>query len=384
MTSLLQRDRLYKSFWMGGFEGADHINGNQHKLDMVRDSGHLDHVAEDYAKISALGIQTIRESIGWRTVQPRQCDNLNFSRTVKFARLAYEKEIQLIWTFMHYGTPEGVSLFDDSFIDYFTYYAARCAMALKPFSIGAPIFNLINETSFLAWAVSQTNQVYPYVGSGNNREGFEVKCRLVRAILKAMDAVRDVCPDARFLHVEPILHIVAPQDRPDLEDLALEVRGHQWQTWELLRGTMEPALGGYPAALDLMGVNYYYNGQMEVETGTYLDWEKPDPRRLPFSELLKEVWTRYERPLIISETGHFGDSRSKWLSSVFDEALLAIRKGVPLQGLCIYPIVDRPCWHEPSKLIRCGLIEAERKEHDTSVKTLRFWQSKLQEGLLAA
>lgn len=359
---------LYKSFWMGGFEGADHVNANKVQLDMVKASGHSECADDNYRKLAELGIKTVRESIGWRVSRPTLNSPLDLSRALRFAEVAERHDIQIIWTFMHYGAPEGVNLFHDSFIDHFVEYAVKVAEALKGHD-STPIFNLINEISFLSWAVSQTNFIWPYVGSGNNREGFEVKCRLVRAVLEAMVAVRTVSPSARFLHIEPLLHIVAPANQPELKELALEVRDHQWQTWELLRGAMEPQLGGYPEALDLMGVNYYHNGQMEVVTGNYLDWATQDPRRALLSDLLKEVQVRYGRPFIIAETGHFDDNRARWLDYVLCEAKKALAAGVPLQGLCIYPVIDRPCWHEPTKIINCGIME-----HAKSIEALQYWQ----------
>lgn len=363
---------------MGGFEGADHINGKGDRLDLVRDTGHVDRCSEDYAKLTALGIKTVRESVGWRIAQPTKTSKLDLTRSISLAKAAREHDVQLIWTFMHYGTAEGVSILNDSFISEFVNYAVQVAEALTPLSVGPPVFNLINEISFLAWATSQTNEMQPYSKpkKGASEQGYQTKCRLVSAVLKAMAAIKTISPTARFLHVEPVLHIVSPVDRPDLEELTQEVRSHQWQTWELLRGSQEPELGGFPEALDLMGVNYYYNGQMEV-TGKYLDWKLPDPRRAPFSELLKEVWNRYNRPLIISETGHFDADRSAWLNNILSETKRALELNIPIQGLCIYPVMDRPCWHEPTKIIRCGLLDLDRQQNLGYVKALRRGQKLL-------
>ena len=370
----------YKSFWMGGFEGADHINAREQTLDMVTDSGHLAAVESHYSKLAKLGILTVRESIGWRTVKPTLLHTYDWTRVRVRAEAARKHGLQIIWTFMHYGTPTGVNLLDDTFLDDFFTYARDAAKVLREYD-KAPVFNLINEISFLAWATSQTDYMWPYrgqyegAGGKSAKLGFETKCRLVLEVLLAMHEIRAIIPSARFLHVEPLLHIVPPADRPDLEGLAQEVRDHQWQTWELLRGSMEPRLGGYPEALDLMGVNYYYNGQMEVETNKHLEWETPDPRRAPFSELLKEVWGRYQRPLIVSETGHIDDGRARWLDHVLRETQRTIAEGTPLQGLCIYPIIDRPCWHNPDTVIHCGLLD-----HLGSVKTLRRWQKTISLG----
>jgi len=328
-------------------------------------------VDEHYRKLKELGILTVRESIGWRAVKPSVTHTFNWDRVRIRCEAAKKHGIQIVWTFMHYGTPSGVNLLSDSFLDEFHWYAQCAAITIKKYD-RQPIINLINEISFLAWATSQTSEMYPYKPT-SSYDGFRTKCRLVKAVLRGMNAVRREIPLARFLHVEPLLHIVAPKDQPELEGLAHEVRGHQWQTWELLRGSMCPELGGSPEALDLMGVNYYYNGQMEVVTGEHLEWDPPDPRRADFSDLLREVWDKYQRPLIISETGHFDEGRSQWLTHILEETKKAMDNGVPLEGLCIYPVIDRPCWHDPQKILSNGLLD-----HPESIETLKQWQSHIQ------
>ena len=47
------RDWPIRSFWMGGFEGADHLNSHGAALDMTRANGHIDRLDEDYAAAAA-------------------------------------------------------------------------------------------------------------------------------------------------------------------------------------------------------------------------------------------------------------------------------------------------------------------------------------------
>lgn len=371
----MNRFKPYKSFWMGGFEGADHINARQDRLDMVKGSGHDLHVDEDYGRLSAMGIKTIRESIGWRISQPTIDSPLDLSRAIDFAEAAKRNGIQVIWTFMHYGTPDGVDMKDDSFIDYFTEYARQVAIALSPYST-EPIFNLINEISFLSWALAHTDYMHPYA---EELDGFAMKQRLVKAVISAIRAVREIIPGARFLHVEPIIHVAAPVDRPELAGEAEMFKGFQWQTFDMLKGHTHPELGGGPEILDLIGVNYYHNGQFEF-LGEALDWKLPDPRRIPFSKMLDDVWKRYGQPMIISETGHFDDDRARWLDEILSEVNDAREAGISVLGVCIYPVLDRPCWHQPELTIRNGLIESTvsgRQYHRSSAKIILRWKKKM-------
>ena len=57
------------SFWMGGYEGADHVNGNGEALDLVAATGHDRRLDADYRAARRLGLRCLRESVGWRLTE---------------------------------------------------------------------------------------------------------------------------------------------------------------------------------------------------------------------------------------------------------------------------------------------------------------------------
>ena len=77
----------------------------------------------------------------------------------------------------------------------------------------------------------------------------------------------------------------------------------------------------------------------------------------PLRHLLSEVAARYGRPLLISETGAEGSNGAGWLRYVGGEVRAARRAGVPVQGICLYPVMDYPGWQD-GRLCRCGLIRS--------------------------
>jgi hypothetical protein len=81
---------------------------------------------------------------------------------------------------------------------------------------------------------------------------------------------------------------------------------------------------------------------------------------MPFSSLLAEVYYRYWRPVVVSETSHFGVGRGRWIEEVIDEVARARDKGVGVEGLCIYPIIDRPDWEDPDHWHNSGLWDVQR------------------------
>lgn len=346
----MRGDWPLKGFWMAGFEGADHVNGHGMPVDMVALSHHDEHIEDDYSALSAWGLRTVRESMGWRLCE-RQ-GRFDFERVRRFAQAAQRHGLQIQWTLMHYGTPADVSLLDDGLCERFATFARAAAEVIAECSRDAPVYTPINEIGFLAWAAARTRLFHPHGQDDESApgtsldDGFHIKCRLVKAALAGMKAIREVDPRARFMHVEPIVHVVAPLHRPDLQALADEVASYQWQVWDLLSGTLLPELGGHPQALDLIGVNHYHSGQWEVITERRLDWHLHDPRRRPLHEMLKLVWLRHGRPLAIAETSHVGEGRVAWLDDVASQVCQARAAGIPVHGVCLYPMVDRPDWSD--------------------------------------
>lgn len=350
------------SFWMGGIEGADHLNSHGVPLDMTRACGHRAHLDEDFRQLAHWGLRTVRESVGWRLCE--RDGQVDLTPALQIAEAAQRHGVQVLWTLMHYGTPPDISLLDDRFPERFAQFAGQAAAALAPFSDTPPVYTPINEISFLSWALAETRMLHPYgpaAATGDSlagstlADGFSIKRRLVKAVLLAIDAIRAADPRARFLHVEPVVHVVPPADQPELQQLADQVASYQWQAWDMIAGRLAPELGGNPAALDLIGINHYHNGQWEVVTERRLHWHLRDPRRRPLSRLLYGVWRRYRRPILISETSHIGVGRAEWLDEVATEVQLALAEGVPVHGLCLYPIFDRPDWEREDHWHHSGL-----------------------------
>ena len=390
---------------MAGFEGADHVNARGQRLDMVALNGHDRHLDADYARLARLGLCTVRESVGWRLAEPstpwRQRlasrDRFDFRRLVRFADAAARHGLQVMWSLMHYGTPDDVSLLDDSFCERFAEFAAAVARVLPPLSDGPRIYTPINEISFLAWAIAETDLVLAdgHGAAAKQRAraekrdlGYEVKCRLVRACLAAIEAIRAEDPDARFLHVEPLVHV-----SPDISDeggaalatqTAADVSSWQWQAWDMLGGNLEPGLGGSAEALDLIGANYYHTCQWDLASGRRLEWHERDPRRRPLAALLRVASHRYGRPLIVAETSHVGSGRAEWLADVGSEIRRARSTGTDVQGVCLYPVIDRADWSDTDRWHHSGLFDValadghfERRLNLGYVKTLRRLQTSL-------
>jgi hypothetical protein len=165
-----------------------------------------------------------------------------------------------------------------------------------------------------------------------------------------MKAIRAEHPAARFVQIDPIIHVIADPKHPEERDDAENYRLSQFQAWEMLSGRLCPELGGSEDYLDVIGINFYGHNQWYYNLKNYRRIRKfrpvlrTNPLYRPFREMLKEICERYHRPVFIAETGAEGRLRRGWFRYVCEETKAAIEAGAPVQGICLYPIVNHPGW----------------------------------------
>jgi hypothetical protein len=162
-----------------------------------------------------------------------------------------------------------------------------------------------------------------------------------------------------------------------------------FQAWDMLAGRHRPAVGGSEKYLDIIGVNYYPNNQWLCgETSFHPErWlEVSDPQYRSLSNLLLEVYQRYRRPMFIAETGTESCERPNWLRYVGSEVCKALRLGVPLEGVCLYPIVDFPGWgddrHCETGLWGMADEQGQREIYRPLAEELRIQQEAIEETRL--
>jgi beta-glucosidase/6-phospho-beta-glucosidase/beta-galactosidase len=342
--------QLFRSFWIAGFESACYINGAGERLDMIASTQHDQRADEDYALLPSVGIRTARDGTRWHLID--QGGRYDFSALAPLVSAAERHGVQVIWTLCHYGWPDDLDVFSPAFVDRFARYCAAVVRFLADHSTGVPFFTPVNEISFLAWAMGHW-PINRSVGHGRDNE---VKHQLIRAAIAGCEAIWAIEPRARMVFGEPIIHVVPPRGQPDLTAAAARQRASQFETWDLLSGRIHPELGGQPRYLDIMGFHYYHSNQWE-HPDVRLRWEDTprDDRWVPLHRLLAEVYERYQRPLFLGETSHFGVGRARWLAEIAEEAVQARVTGVPLEGVCLYPILDRHDWEDPNHWHNSGL-----------------------------
>jgi hypothetical protein len=374
---------MFRSFFLAGFECATGFNMHHRWIDQVAATQHDRFVEDDYRLLRATGIGGARDAIRWPLVDRRGA--YDFSTALPLIRASREHGVDVIYDLFHYGYPEDVDLFSEEFPGRFAEYCYSAARFISARSPGPYYFTPLNEPSYFSWAAGEVGRFAPHVTG----RGFELKVNLVRAAIQGIDAIRSAVPDARIVNADALCRVVPPLGQPELEQACDDFNGNAvFQSFEMLSGRMLPELGGSPAHLDIVGLNYYWTNQWELNrSGVPLGDD--DPRRWSLSRLVRSVWERYAAQIVISETSHVGEMRPIWMRALAREAEALLAGGVALRGICLYPVLGMPEWHAPDHWTRMGLWDLipnsdgtlARVPYTPMLEALREAQRRLGDGI---
>lgn len=327
---------LFPSYFLGGFECSTHRRADGQRIDVIAASGHDSLALEDYRQLREHRIEAARDGVRWHLVEavPGRHD---WSSLLPMLRAAEAAKMQVTWDLLHFGWPDHLDAFSGAFVEHFARYAEAFARLHLDETGRPPMVCPINEVSFLSYAAGEVG----WMNRGRPGRGAELKRNLVRAVIAAADAIRAVAPGATVMAIEPLVNIAAGPGHDPAHIAALNEA--QTEALDMLDGQMEPGLGGGPAVFDVVGVNYYWYNQW-VHEGERINAR--DPRYRPLYRLVQEVHGRYERPIFMSETGIEGDQRAEWLSYIGRAMRDAVQAGVPLEGICLYPVMGHPGWDD--------------------------------------
>lgn len=376
----------FASFLMAGFECTAALAAGGRRLDLLGATCHDRRTDEDYQLLAEIGIRTVREGLAWSQIDDGS-GRYDFSRYTSILAAGQRRQIQQIWDLNHFDYPADLDPLRPAFVDRFARYAQAAVRQLRQYQAGTLYLAPINEISFFAWIGADKGWWAPYLQG--RATGFRFKAQLVRAAIAAMEAIWQVDADVRFLQIDPFMRRVA---RPPAGRTAQRVvrefnRQIRFEAWDMLAGRAHPELGGHPKYLDLMGVNYYIHNQEWVISHRgrgqrlgyqQMDWDSPD--RVSLALMLQDVYARYRRPLVLTETGSVGTQRFSWWQRTLAEVDEARQLGIPVLGVCAYPAVDRPD-SAGFLLPQSGLWDfrpddpgCQRLPHTASLELLRRYQ----------
>ena len=379
------RPGIFPTFFLSGFECSSFDWKDRGRRDLTSELQHYQHADEDYAMLPQLGIAVAREGIPWPLVD-RGMGEYDFSPIDVFLAAQRRHKVLPIWDLCHYGFPDGLDPFSDAFTARFAAYARAAARYVAERAHHVPLcFTPVNEPTFWGYMGGEWGWCAPFGKTADDRRRFTLA--LARADIAAVQAIRADFPDARMIHIDPLIWVVPPRDRPDLAaDATRESYEDAYIAWDVISGLKNPELGGSPEIIDILGFNNYSFGQMEYQGGGRPNQPlKPgDDRIRPVCDLLQEAWVKYQRPCIIAETSGLQGGRPDWLNDVVCEGLAAVRRGVDLHGICLFPAVDMTDWHS-GEWLHMGIADVQALPNGTLMRTpfppyvemLHHWQRRL-------
>jgi hypothetical protein len=375
---------IFPTFFLSGFECSSFDWKDQGRRNVTAELRHDVHADEDYALLPQLGIAVAREGIPWPLVD--QAGNHDFSCIDGFIAAQRRHNILPIWDLCHYGYPSDLDPWSDAFVQRFAAYAKAAARYVAERAHHGPLcFTPINEPTFWGYMGGEWAWCAPFGKTAEDRRRWTLQ--LAKADIAAVKAIREDFPDARFVHIDPLIWVVPPRDRPDWADEAhKESYEDAYIAWDVISGLKHPELGGSPEIIDILGFNNYSFGQMEYAGGGKPNnaLEPGDDRIRSLCDLLTEAWAKYKRPCIVAETSGLHGGRPDWLNDVACESLAAVNRGVELHGICLFPAVDMQDWHS-GEWLHMGIADVEplpdgslmRKPFLPYVDELHRWQRRL-------
>jgi len=327
----------FNSFLMGGFECSTHKDRGGRRLDLISSTRHDEFATQDYARLAELGIRTCRDGLRWHLIE-REPFRYDFLSVKNQVTASHETGVQVMWDYFHYGYPDDIDIFSEEFLERFTSFSRATTEYLRSEFGDNIVACPVNEISFFSWIAGTAGAFHP----ARRRRGHELKEQLVKAAIVSTRTIRSVSASAKIMFTDPAIHVVTNQRTRSARLAAEKYRLAQFEAFDMLMGLTSPEFGGSPDIIDVIGLNYYFHNQWFFANRRKI---APDHKLYrPLSSILEEFYLRYDKPLLIAETGIEDDERPEWFRYVSEQTAEALSLGVPVYGICLYPIVNHPGW----------------------------------------
>jgi hypothetical protein len=364
---------MFPSFFLGGFECSTHKLSDGKRLDLISGTQHDRFALLDYERLMEQGIRVARDGVRWHLIE-KTPGHYDFSSLEPMVNAAREAGLLVMWDLLHFGWPDHCEVLAPDFPERFNSFV-RATMKWFRANAEPPFwFTPVNEISWVAWAGGGAGIINPFARD----KALEIKMQLVRCTLTAIRTIREIIPRANFSSVDPIVHVVPTPGRPEEISVAAARNESKFEAWDMLYGRTHPELGGGPDYFDVIGVNFYPHNEwiLSEEGQGFIRTDHPNYK--PFRELLGDVWARYRTPIYISETGTEDEERVPWVRYICEEVAAAMEMGIPIEGICLYPIVNHPGWvddrHCYNGLWDYAEARGEREIYEPLETEIRRWQ----------
>lgn len=346
--------------------------------DQLERTGHPSR-CDDIDRFADLGIRRLRFPILWERIERDGPDAPQWSSVDAHLDRARERGVVPIAGLLHHGTgPRHADITGDDFPRQFAEYAGRVARRFPWIEWWTPI----NEPVTTARFCGLYGHWYPHAQSDT---AFVRLLRLqCEASLRAMQAIRSVIPDAKFMHTEDVGRIVSTRA---IAYQATFENHRQRLALDLLTGRVTSAHALWPYLAnagmtavqrdwfqarrqqpDVIAADYYMSSDRYLDSDVqrhppeshggngrhvYADValsERHDwcPR---LDDALIDLWEEYGSAVAVGEVHLNGgvDAQLQWANTLWTQANRISARGIPVAGVTFWALLGAHNW---SSLLR--------------------------------
>lgn len=364
--------------------------------DQLLKSGHCTRI-EDLELIAAIGFKTIRYPVLWEKIQPEKDMKPDWSWTDERLLKLRSLGIKPVAGLLHHGSgPAFTNLLDPQFPELFAEFSLQVALRYPWLEYFTPI----NEPLTTARFSALYGHWYPHLK--DNLSFSKALINQILAIKKAMEAIRQVIPEAKLVQTEDLGKTFSTKV---LSYQAKFENERRWLTFDLLGGKVGPGhrmwdyflwagieareleeIQKKPCPPDIIGINHYLSSERYLDNRTslyphhlrggngkhrYADVEAVRLGPLKpagFYNLLKETCQRYpEIPVALTEV-HLGGTREeqlRWFYQAWKAANDLNTQGYLVKAITSWAMLGLFDWNslvrEEKNHYECGLFDVRGK-----------------------
>lgn len=351
--------------WATGIEDTfvPQTKSGHRALDEYELMGHYEHWREDLSLLDELKVKAVRWGIPWYRVEPAKNEfDWSWTDQVLF-HLVENLGVTPIVDLMHYGCPfwlRGEFANDDyprAVADYSAAFARRYKHLVR-------VYTPLNEPLVNALMCGKRGVWPPYLKEDSGY--VRVLLQIVRGVLNAVEAIKQVHPSSVILQVEATG--LSRAIRQDLEPLAIEHQRRGYLFYDLITGIVNDKHPLYewlmhagasareleeiacrPVPIEILGMNFYpqwSTQQIYIDRRGRLCYRPIEHEGVGFMSLIEDYYERYRAPIMITETSAYGSDevRSRWLAESVAAVKTLRARGVPLIGFTWFPLFTMVDW----------------------------------------
>jgi beta-glucosidase/6-phospho-beta-glucosidase/beta-galactosidase len=359
LNEALQSEFIWATGIEDTFVTAAHPITSRH-IDEYELTGHYSRWQEDIQLVAQTGVKMCRYGIPWHKIQPEK-NRWQWDWTDQVLEAFDKIQVHPIIDLVHYGLPDWIdpAYLHPDFPSYMQEYAVRVAERYKKILWYTPL----NEPRIAAWYCGKLGWWPPFKRGWS---GFlSILIQISRGVILTMKGLREVNPEIVCVNVDAT--DVYRADHPALKNEAAIRQLLVFLSLDLITGKMSPEHELMPwlerygfqekdlewfllnkIDLDLIGINLYpmFTKKVFFKTlrGTRVKMEYAGPELLV--DLAEMYWTRYQKPLMVTETASIGSVRRRqaWMKDSI-EAVVRIRdNGIPIVGYTWWPLFGLIAW----------------------------------------